>query len=185
MYVVYIPFAPFNYDNLETSNNELLYVKKIYEDVTENITLYKNSAEPNRVDKSTFLELVGTFYGVFRDDTSIINMSLTIEYPSVVDFNYIYIPIFNRYYFVTDITLIRYNLYNISLSCDVLMSYKNAILNCKGFIDRNEFTYDDKIIDTKRVIEQGVDIEDISIQNNVFENDTCYVLNGFAIRNYE
>lgn len=183
-YAIYIPFAPSNYDYLDTSNNEHFYVKKII-DGSQEFTLYKNSAEMHRVDKSAYLELVGTVSGVFRDETSITNISITLQYDTVIDFNYVYIPAFNRYYYVTDITLINYGLYEVSLSVDVLMSYKDAIKNCKGFIDRNEFTHNPNIIDTKRVIEQGVDITDVTVVNYVFENDTCYVLNGFAIRNYE
>lgn len=183
-YYTFIPFSPSNYDYFDTANNEHLYVKKIIYGSQE-FTLYKNSAEIHRIDKSNYLELVGTVDGVFRDETSITNISIIIEYPSLIDFNYVYIEAFNRYYYVTDITLINYGLYEISLSVDVLMSYKNALYNCKGFIDRNEFTFNDKIVDTKRVIEQGVDVEDIAISNNVFNNDTCYILNGFAIRNYD
>lgn len=181
-YAIYVPFVPSNYDYFDTVNDEHFYVKKIV-DGSQEFTLYKNSAEIHRVDKTNYLEKVGTIDGVFRDNTSITNISINIEYDRLIDFNYVYIPSFNRYYYVTDITLINYGLYEISLSVDVLMSYKDALYNCKGFIDRNEFTNNPNIVDTKRVIEQGVDIEDISISNNVFNNDTCYVITGFAITN--
>ena len=102
-YAIYVPFAPSNYDYLDTSNNEHFYVKKIV-DGSQEFTLYKNSAEMHRVDKSAYLELVGTVSGVFRDETSITNISITIQYDTVIDFNYVYIPAFNRYYYVTDIT---------------------------------------------------------------------------------
>ena len=180
-YAIYIPFTPSNYDYLDTSNNEHFYVKKIV-DGSQEFTLYKNSAEMHRVDKTAYLEFVGTVSGVFRDETSITNISITIQYDTVIDFNYVYIPSFNRYYYVTDVTLINYNLYEISLSVDVLMSYKDAIRNCKGFIDRNEFTFNPNIVDSKRVIEQGVDIEQAVLLNEVFTNDTCYVITGFAIK---
>lgn len=179
-YVIYVPLVPSNYDYFDTVNDEHFYVKEIV-DGSQEFTLYKNSAEMHRVDKSAYLELVGTISGVFRDETSITNMSITIEYDRVIDFNYVYIHSFNRYYYVTDVTLINYNLYEISLSVDVLMSYKDAIKNCKGFIDRNEFTFNPNIVDSKRVIEQGVDIEQAVLLNEVFTNDTCYVLTGFAI----
>lgn len=183
-YFIYIPFVPSNYDYLDTVNDEHFYVKNFIEDSFK-IDLYKNSAEENRVDKTNYLELVGSLDGLLRDSSSIINLYISIEQIEVPEFNYIYIQALNRYYYVTDIESIRYGLWGISLTIDVLMSYKESLLNLNAFIDRNQFTFNQNIIDEKRVIEQGIDIEDISISNNVFDNDICYVINGLAIRNYE
>lgn len=149
---------------------------------TLGINLYKNSAEPNRVDKTNYLEQIGTLYGAFRDETSITNPIITIQQTEAPQFNYVYIPIFNRYYYVTDITSIRYGLWEISLSVDVLMTYKDAIKSCYAFVDRNEFTYNDILTDKKRVIEQGYDIETITIRNDLFDPNSNgdFVLEGLG-----
>lgn len=177
----YIPFSPSNYDYFETDENSIYHVKYT-DDGQQEFVLYRNSAESNRLDKTEYLTIVGTVFGVYRDDTSIINMSVKIEYPELIDFNYIYIPNINRYYFVIDIMLMSNKIYELNLQCDVLMTYKEAIKACSGFIDRNEFTHDPLIIDDKRVIEQGVDIDDIAITNNLFGDEISFVLNGFAIK---
>lgn len=181
MYFNYIPFAPSNYDYLDTSNNEHFYVKKII-DGSQEFTLYKNSAEMNRVDKSEYLELVGTVSGVFRDEASITNFSITIEYDTFIDFNYVYISTFNRYYYVTDITLINYNLYEITLSVDVLMTYKNGIYNSQAFIERNEYKTNPLIYDNLLPLELGEEIEYDYITNELFTDQSGeYVLQGLLV----
>lgn len=156
-------------------------------DTTINIELYQNSSEPNRVDKTNYLEQIGTLLGAFRDETSITNMAITIQQTDFPQFNYVYIPIFGRYYYVTDITSFRENLWEISLSIDVLMTYKDAIKFCYAFVDRNEFEFSDNIIDNKRVIEQGYDVEQYTITNDLFDKSLqapSFVLNGFALKSY-
>ena len=43
--------------------------------------------------------------------------------------NYAYIADFKRYYYITSIRTSRNGIWEITLECDVLMSYKTAILN--------------------------------------------------------
>ena len=112
------------------------------------LNLYQNSAENNKVDKSASLTSVGTIVGVLREQCSVINPSFMIEYDGVPDFNYVYFPIYNRYYFVTNITSIKNGLWQIDLSVDVLMTYKKQIGDQSAFIERSESTYDvDKVDD--------------------------------------
>lgn len=153
------------------------------------IELYKNRAEPNRVDKTNYITKIGTMLGTMREESSITDLSITFESVSVPSFNYIYVPIFNRYYFVADIKSLGFKMWQMSLEVDVLMTYKDAILNCIGFVERNEFTYNDKLIDKKRVIEQGYNIYVDEVENDVFRNpassestvDIMYVVNGYKI----
>lgn len=146
------------------------------------IQFYNNSAEPNRVDKTNFITLTNTLNGTLRDECSLTNVSVTIQLSNVPTFNYAYIPSFNRYYYVTDITSIRNGLWEISMEVDVLMTYKNGILNCNGFIDRNEFTKNSNIIDKKLTVEQGYNITQDVIDNTLFSTSPSFVLTGFAIQ---
>lgn len=158
---------------------------------TFSVTLYKNSAEANRVDKTDYLTAVDTLNGVMREGSSITDLSITFEMDTLPQFNYVYIPAFNRYYYVTDISTVKCRLWEMELSSDPLMTYKDAILSCKGFVDRNEFDYNNNIIDKKRVIEQGVDIDVIESSTDIFnpsyannQNSTYwmrYVMNGYKL----
>lgn len=165
-----------------TSDTTLYAIfKETKSDVFE-LKLYQSTAEPNRVNKTSYLTLVNTLQGALRNYTSITDLSVTIEYESVPNFNYIYIPIFNRYYFITDISSVREHLWEISASCDVLMTYKDGLLNCSAFIDRNENSYDQLIIDDKLPIKQGQTVDVHFITNTLFDiNSGKYVLQGLNL----
>lgn len=125
---------------------------------TFDIVFYHNSGEQNRVDKTNFLddEHKLTISGVLREQSSIVNPSIVIYYATAsnedaFDFNYCYIDKFNRYYFIDNITSVAKDLWRIDMHCDSLMSYKTEILDNYAFVERNENTYDDKIIDSYKV----------------------------------
>lgn len=149
---------------------DLLLAITINIESTDNftITLYQNSSEQARIDKTNYLKSVGVLTGKLRDSTSIVSPVINIQMSTVPNFNYVLIPKFSRYYFVVDIVSIRNNIWEISLEVDVLMSFKNAILNCKAFIDRNEKRKNGYIVDNRLLMELGQDIEDIELEETIF-----------------
>ena len=92
-----------------------------------NITLYVNNSEKNKIGKNLTNDF--SLSGTLRDATNIINPIILLELNEISNYNYCYIPNFNRYYFITDITVIRTGLYAISLLVDVLESFKTDIKN--------------------------------------------------------
>lgn len=106
-----------------------------------------SSAEENRLDKTSFLSAYEWIAGTLREESSIISPSITIEYGSFPKWNYAYIPNFNRYYFITDIVSVRLNLWRISFRVDPLMSFKDHIKGSSALIERNEFTFDEEVLD--------------------------------------
>lgn len=146
------------------------------------IKLYQNKAEANRVDKTNYITLVKEVLGVLRESTSIIDFSVVLELDTFPNFNYVYIEIFNRYYFVSDIVSVNKNIWEVSLSCDVLMSYKDAINACTGFVDRNENTYNLLIVDDKLPLKQGQTITTTFVNNTLFDDvQGTYVLQGLLV----
>lgn len=91
------------------------------------IILYVNNSEKNKIGKNLTNEF--SLSGTLRDATDIINPIILVELNEIANYNYCYIPNFKRYYFITDITVIRTGLYAISLSVDVLESFKSDIKN--------------------------------------------------------
>lgn len=134
------------------------------------IKLYSNTAETNRVDKTNFLTLKATLQGNLKEKTSIINPIINFELSDVPDFNYVYIAEFNRYYFITDIKNISNNLWEISMRCDVLMSFKTEILTNPAILKRTADTnYSDPyLIDSEYKFETPKDIEYIEIGGTPF-----------------
>lgn len=151
------------------------------------ILLYKNKSERNRLNKTGYIAPIldennrpKELDGTLREATSITNVSIKIEY-GFIDFNYVYIPEFNRYYFVDDFVVINNNLYEIILTVDVLMSFKDYILDLECFIDRNEFEFDPMITDDKIIIKEGYNLlEEKFNTTDVFARDNLgYVISGY------
>ena len=146
------------------------------------IHTYKSSAEQNRVDKTNFLTADMIISGVLREASSLIHPSITFTSDIIPTFNYVYIPIFNRYYYVTDITSIKNKLWQMSLTVDVLMTYKEALLACTGYIDRNEHEYNGLIPDNMISLEKGETIETVALNNELFTSTRgSYVIQGLLI----
>ena len=146
------------------------------------IHTYKSSAEQNRVDKTNFLTADMIISGVLREASSLIHPSITFTSDIIPTFNYVYIPKFNRYYYVTDITSIKNKLWQMSLTVDVLMTYKEALLACTGYIDRNENEYNGLIPDGMISLEKGETIETVALNNELFTSTRgSYVIQGLLI----
>lgn len=77
---------------------------------------------------------------------------------TMIDFNYAYIPDFNRYYFVESIEVTPNKIYNISLRCDVLESFKNDILKSSGFVNQQTITNKYYNSDYQTEIKKEVDV---------------------------
>lgn len=145
------------------------------------IQLYQCTCESNRVDKTEYLKLIDTISGTMRDSISVTDMSIEIEYP-IPTFNYVYIPLLNRYYFVDDMTAVVYGVWDVALSVDVLMSYKDTIKTLEAFVDRSQSNYNLKIIDNKLPLEKTETVEVDTVQNQLFvDNFGTYVLQGLQV----
>lgn len=146
-----------------------------------NIVPFRNSAEPIVVDKASFLTSIDkAFFGQFRDEVNIINPVVNVQYDGVIDFNYVFISELDRFYFVTDVVYVTTELIELHLDIDVLMTYKDLILQQEAFVIRNENTFDPLIIDTALAVEVGVDTEVIEGSFPVASDNpvTRYVITG-------
>ena len=144
------------------------------------ITLYLNSAEENRIDKTSYLTEVVSLSGTLREGTSVVTPTILVELvpeaggliqangedvladgEEVIDglsggdlvpqFNYAYIPQFHRYYFLVDVVAVNKTLYYVSLTCDPLMSFKEEFLDLEAMIARQEFDFNPLLKDERRV----------------------------------
>ena len=104
-----------------------------------NVTLYKNSSEKAKVGKT--LASASTHTGTLREGCEVVNPTIIVEGDNLSDYNYMYIPEFHRYYFITGITSIKKGLWQIDGHCDVLESYKEQIKAQKAVVERQENKY--------------------------------------------
>lgn len=143
------------------------------------VQLYRNSQERNRVIKTP--EFISALQCNILDPTDMLKPIIRIEYGELIDFNYIKIPAFrNRFYFVNDYRIISTGLWELFLEVDVLYTYSAAIRSLNAFIDRNEFDYNEYIVDDKKTIEQGCQVYVGEVSNDVFSETGSYIANCFA-----
>lgn len=106
-----------------------------------NIILYNQTNPINKIDK--ILTNGVTKNGTLHDMTSILNPSIAIKTITIPYYNYCYIPQFNRYYFITNISHVNNGLMQIDCKVDVLTSFsddiKNSLAKTKISMNPNEY----------------------------------------------
>lgn len=78
--------------------------------------------------------------------TSIISPMLKINTPNITEYNYCYIPMWGRYYWIADL-IYNNGLWSVSLSLDPLASWKSYIGESTQYVLRSSNTYDGSISD--------------------------------------
>lgn len=143
---------------------------------------YKNSASYNRLDKTSYLAKVTDIQGTFRSDLDITHPIMRYQSETLPDFNYAIIEeLNNRCYFIDKITYIAKGLWELEMSIDVLMTYKDAIFNLKTFVTRNQLDYNTLIPDDRIPLQQGQNITYEIIPNELFGNTGSFLLQGLLL----
>lgn len=89
------------------------------------LEIYNNNSNNNVINKN--ITLVNEIYFNFKSDNSILQPILILK--NYTGGNYCYIDDLKRYYFINDVRLLNGGLYELHLNIDVLMTYKNEIMN--------------------------------------------------------
>ena len=100
------------------------------------IILYENTSPKKKIVKN--LTRAKELDGNLLDECSIVNPSITIEIDNLSQYNYMYIPSFHRYYFITNSTVVQKNIWRIEAHTDVLMSSKVDLLKNKCVVEKVE-----------------------------------------------
>lgn len=125
------------------------------------ITFYTLSCEPEYVNKLSYLTVRGSFEGFLRDGSNLLNPSFTIDTTNILLdailplVNYFYVTEWNRYYYITDLSVISNKLWSLSGHVDVLYTYQQQIKANSAIIARQEYQYNLEIMDSKLVVESG------------------------------
>lgn len=82
-----------------------------------------------------------------KDEASILNPVIRTARNDARLFNYVYIPTYQRYYYIDNWTY-QNGVWQADLSCDVLGSYKTQIGGMSCYIERSASSYNGDIIDT-------------------------------------
>lgn len=101
-----------------------------------NIEFYTIQDDARKIVKT--LGTATTVSGTLRAECSMLNPIIEFEFAGAPEFNYVYIPDFNRYYYITNIESTYNGLWRIHMHVDVLMSWKDELLNTTMIANRQE-----------------------------------------------
>lgn len=138
--------------------------------------LYTQNSENNALNKS--LTLVNIISGKFNHSIGV--KSLNIDVVDLeMNFNYVYIPSLNRYYYVDSVEIVSANVRRLHLKEDVLMSWQSLIRQQSAFVDRQENIYDADIVDdlVTYSYDKFINTEVITLYTNIYENTENNKLN--------
>lgn len=115
-----------------------------------------------------------------KENTSMLNPTIIIEGHRDIHKNYCYIPMFNRYYFMSEPTILTGNRVQYKLTVDVLTTYANEIKNSEQVIIRDN-TGSTYIPDTKLPLTPYNNIKIAKFSENPFfnsmtDNSNCFLL---------
>ena len=101
------------------------------------LTFYKQSATPDRVDKTNFLTPVGTVQGVrLNENTDLMGPAFILKTnPVVYNANYLYADTMGRYYYIDRVTALSGGRISIDCKIDVLHTYRAEILGSSAWVD--------------------------------------------------
>lgn len=127
------------------------------------VDFYTTTDNANTVNKT--LTLNKSINIIFRQAVNEASPFIIINKDNLTGSNYVHIPNFNRYYFISNIENYTYNLVRINLVTDLLMTYKDEIINTPVLITAtNTPSYFSSNLPTqtktiKRVVKSDVTLE--------------------------
>lgn len=104
--------------------------------------LYKTTSPKNAINKVLTNEITKELN--LKDEVDILNPTFNLLiFDGIFNYNYAYVPSFNRYYFINGITILTRTIAQLDLKVDVLESWKEDILqaNCHITKENNANMY--------------------------------------------
>lgn len=127
------------------------------------VEFYHTADNANTINKT--LQPIKTLNIIFRQAVNESTPFIIMNKDNLTGSNYVYIPNFNRYYFISSVDNYTANLVRIDLTTDLLMTYKDDILNSTVLITATEKpSYFSSNLPTqtktiKRVVKSNVTLE--------------------------
>ncbi len=118
-----------------------------------------------------------------KQDTNILKPSIIIKYFSgVMAYNYCYISIFDRYYFIDNIQVLSGGRVELICSVDVLNTYATEIKALNAILTRGSIGQPTMIIDNRLPLKQTKNVKTYEFSGGDFNIDTATKLsNNFVL----
>lgn len=113
------------------------------------LNLYNYNGKSNVINKTLQNEIL--LNGLFYNDFDIYTPDVAIRQPVNINvFNYAFLPLFNRFYFIVDTFIVSNTKTVLKLKLDVLKTYANELLTATGTVTQKENS--NKFISDRRKI---------------------------------
>lgn len=127
------------------------------------IYMYTNRSDAREIYKDiTYVDYVT---GVFKDTQNVNRIVVNLEtaYSSLASVNYVYMPDFGRWYYITEKSVVNSSITQVVLETDTLMTYREAIQTFNCLCLRSETKYNRQQVDEKlpKVVKDLVYIREI------------------------
>lgn len=139
------------------------------------VIFYYNASDDRVINKT----LVGgkSFIGVPRDEVDVMAPVIRFESDEILRYNYAYIPELQRYYVVTSVNAYRDGIWDVSLSVDVLMSFRGDIMALSVIVDKQTMPENgDEYIDDGSLVTDNVMFTRLHKFSNGFNDYPEYIL---------
>ena len=138
------------------------------------INFYSYNGHPDTVNK--VLDSPTQVDGTLRQDFDILHPVLTLKHSPLPAFNYCYVSVLGRYYFVDRVEYVGNNTYELSLSVDVLKTYESEILAATGRVSESD-NPDPYISNRESVFDRRAKFEKVEFENkDVFNSDGSIIM---------
>lgn len=142
------------------------------------VFLYKTESAPNVVNKK-LTEVAHHTDVRLLDDTSVLTPTIELRESNTIDrtwsINYFYVPKFNRYYFVTDLTVTA-GMYRISGRVDVLKTYADEIKTSNQIITRQQNLQDKYLHDAMIPISDKQEVIEAEFGETFNDSNSLFIL---------
>lgn len=141
------------------------------------IQIYQNYSSDDKINKN--LVLLNSYNNcTLKEETSIINPNILVSYEGVITGNYLYIPDFNRYYFIDNIISVRNNLWRLECKIDPLYTYRSELNNIECILARSENNYNLYLHDNELPIYEDSFTSNILFPNSPLDTWTNVLIVG-------
>lgn len=127
------------------------------------VEFYHTADNANTINKT--LQPITTIDIIFRQAVNEASPFIIMNRDKLTVSNYVHIPTFNRYYFISSVDNYTANLIRINLVTDLLMTYKDEILNSTVLITAtNTPSYLSTNLPTTQTISKRVVKSDVTLK---------------------
>ena len=139
------------------------------------LNLYYNTSDNRTINKTLTPGL--TISGNLREESSIIKPIITIQSDNVIRENYLYIPEYQRYYYITGKESVRTGIWRIHMEVDPLMSFKRDILALSVVVSKQSaITNGDEYIDDGSLVTDNQLFKTVYKFAEGFNDNAQYIL---------